>query len=328
MKAIGPGVDPIALPLAGRSLSSTGGQNTRPLVRIIVAGVERMTEDEVKLWDRYRQGDEAAREELILTYLYIVKVWAKRISRAANWANQEDLIADGIIGLIRALERFDIRMGVAFKYFARDYVRGTIFDGSELTRGLARQQEETYRKIKYAELTLTRSLQRNPTIEEVAEHTRLSVEQIKFAIDAMGVAFAGELPNIEEPAAANVVLVPRQEQAAVVQDALSRLNDREKSIIACYYWEDKSHDEIAQSHGLTVSNVIKIRQRALVKLREMLGHERTGMCDKNERRRRRVEESQAHSLDGERVDLVLRAPARPTHSGESRSASEGVLHLR
>src|SRR6266404_2786107 len=305
------------------------GRVTTPLfVRIIIAGVDRMTEDELKRWDRYRQGDQAAREELILAYLYIVKVWAKRISRAANWANQEDLIADGIIGLIKALERFDLEMGVAFKYFAKDYVRGTIFDGSELTRGLARQQEETYRKIKHAESTLTRSLQRIPTIEEVAEETALSVEQILFAIDAMGVAFAGELPGIEEPAAVSGVQLPRQEQAAVVHDALSRLSEREQSIVACYYWEDKSHKEIAKSHGLSVSNVIKIRQRAVGKLRELLGHERTGTCDKHERRRRRVEESQAHSLDGERVDLVLRAPARQTHSGQSGRPSEAVLHLR
>lgn len=287
-----------------------------------------MTEDEFKLWDRYRQGDDSAREELILAYLYLVKVWAKRISRAANWANQEDLIEDGIIGLIKALERFDLKMGVAFKYFAKDYIRGAIFDGSELTRGLARQQEETYRKIKHAESMLTRSLQRNPTIEEVAEHTHLSVEHILFAIDAMGVAFAGELPDIVEPTAISGVLLPRQEQAAVVQDALSRLSEREQSIIACYYWEDKSHDEIAQSHGLSVSNVIKIRQRAIGTLRKLLGHERTGMCDKNERRRRRVEGSQAHSLDGERIDLVLRAPARQPHSGQSRRASEAVLHVR
>lgn len=320
------------IPIACHLLQEDGSRARRvttPLfVRIIVAGEDRMTEDELKLWERYRQGDDAAREELILAYLYLVKVWAKRISRAANWANQEDLMADGIIGLIKALERFDIKMGVAFKYFAKDYVRGTIFDGSELTRGLARQQEETYRKIKHAESTLTRSLQRNPTIEEVAEHTRLSVEQIMFAIDAMGVAFAGELPDIEEPTSVCGVQLPRQEQAAVVQDALSRLSEREQSIIACYYWEDKSHDEIAQSHGLSVSNVIKIRQRAVGKLRELLGHERTGMCDKNGRRRRRVEESQAHSLDGERVDLVLRAPARQTHSGQSRRASEAVFHLR
>lgn len=297
-------------------------------MRITVAGVERMTEEELKLWDRYRQGDEAAREELILAYLYLVKVWVKRISRAANWANQEDLIEDGIIGLIRALERFDLKIGVAFKYFAKDYIRGAIFDGSELTRGLARQQEETYRKIKHAESTLMTTLQRNPTIDEVANETGLSVEQIMFAIDAMGVAFAGELPDVQEPTAVSGVQFPLQEQAAVVQNALSRLSEREQSIVACYYWDDKSHDEIAQSHGLSVSSVIKIRQRALGKLRRLLGPEKTAMCDKNERRGRQVEESQAHSLDGERVDLVLRTPARQAHSGQSRRASEGVLHLR
>jgi RNA polymerase sigma factor (sigma-70 family) len=287
-----------------------------------------MTEDELSLWERYRNGDDVAREELILAYLYLVKVLAKRISRMANWANQEDLIEEGIIGLIKALERFDPKMGVGFKYFAKDYIRGTIFDSSEITRGLARQQEESYRKIKHVESALTRTLQRNPTIEEVACETGLSVEQIMFAIDAMGVAFAEELPDAQEPSAVSRVELPPQEQAAIIQDGLSRLSEREQSIVVSYYWEDQSHDEIAQSHGLSVSNVIKIRQRAVKKLRQLLGHERTGMQDEKERFGRRVEESQAHSLDGERVDLVFRAPARQAHSGQSRLAPEAVLPLR
>jgi RNA polymerase sigma factor (sigma-70 family) len=287
-----------------------------------------MTEDELKLWERYRQGDDVAREELILAYLYLVKAWAKRITRFANWANQEDLVEEGIIGLIKAIERFDLETGVEFKYFAKDYIRGTIFDSSELTRGLARQQEEFYRKIKYVDSVLTRTLQRNPTIEEVADETGLSVEQIMFAIDAMGVAFAGELPDVQEPAAVGRVEFPRQEQAAIIQDVLARLSEREQSIVVDYYWEDQSHDDIAQSHGLSVSNVIKIRQRAVKKLRQLLGSERTGMFDENERSGRRLEETQAHSLDRERVDLVLRTPARQVHAGQSRCSSEAVLHLR
>jgi RNA polymerase sigma factor (sigma-70 family) len=287
-----------------------------------------MTEDELSLWERYHSGDDDAREELILANLYLVKIWAKRISRMANWANQEDLIEEGTIGLIKALERFDLRMGVAFKYFAKDYIRGTMFDSSELTRGLARQQEEFYRKIQHVDSALTGALQRNPTIEEVAGETGLSVDQIMFSIDAMGVAFAGELPDVQGRSAVGGVELPHQEQAAIVQDALSRLSYREQSILIYYYWEDQSHDEIAKSHGLSVSNVIKIRQRAIKKLRQLLGHERTGMYDEYGRPGRRVEESQAHSSYGERVDLVLRAPARHGHSRKSRLALEAVLPLR
>lgn len=286
-----------------------------------------MREDELDLWERYRRGDDVAREELILAYLYLVKVWAKRISRVANWANREDLIEEGIIGLIKALERFDSSMGVAFQYFAKDYIRGSIFDSSELTRGLARQQEEIYRKIKYVESALTRTHQRNPTIEEVAGETGFSIDQINFAIDAMGVAFAGEMPDAEKSSPNFGMELPGQERAAVVQDALSRLSEREQSIVIYYYWEDQSHEEIAKHHGLSVSNVIKIRQRAIKKLRQLLGQERTGTYDENERPGRRVEESQAHPLDGERIDLI-RPPARHGHSGQNRRALGAVLHLR
>ena len=234
-----------------------------------------MTENELNLWERFSRGDEPARKELILFYLPLVEEWAKRISRAASWADLKDLKQDGVMGLMKAIERFDPGRGVEFKYFARTYIRGAIFDGSELTRDLARQQEEICRKINRVEADLIKTLQRNPTVEEIAERTALTVEQIRNAVDAMGIAFAGALPDSED----HPVETPQSETAMLVRDALSQLKEREALILTYYYLEGQPPQEIAKRLGLTVSNVTKIRQRAIIKLRARLDTIREGERD-------------------------------------------------
>ncbi|MGA9773600.1 MAG: sigma-70 family RNA polymerase sigma factor [Blastocatellia bacterium] len=229
-----------------------------------------MTENELILWKRFGQGDETARKELILAYLPLVDVWAKRISRAAGWADWEDLRQNGVMGLMKAIERFDFSRGVEFIYFARPFIRGSILDSPELTRDLARQQEEICRKIKRAESELTERLQRIPSVEDIADKTGFTPEQMRNAIDAMGIAFAGAFPDSEDPASANLIETAHPDTALMVQDALSLLSERESFVIIYYYLEDQSPQEIAEKLELTVSNVTKIRQRAIIKLRGLL----------------------------------------------------------
>ncbi|MBI3649938.1 MAG: sigma-70 family RNA polymerase sigma factor [Acidobacteria bacterium] len=242
-----------------------------------------MTEAELNLWRRYGQGDETARQELILFYLPLAKFWAKQISRSAGWANGEDLRQEAVIGLMKAIEKYDLRRGVAFKNFARPYIRGAIFDSSELTRDLARQQEERYRKVKQAEPELMHTLQRLPTIAEVAAKTGLSVEQIRKAMEAVGIAFAAEFPANQDDAAAVGMLIPSPERAAILDDALAALNQRDQEIINLFYREDLTDKEIAAKLKFTVSKVAKLRQRAIKKLRERLEVNKRGGQDEDRR---------------------------------------------
>src|SRR6266513_2650329 len=118
-----------------------------------------MTADERDLWHRLRRSDDEARTQLIMLYLPLVDVLAKRLARiTGGW--WEDLRQDGIIGLIKATKRFDPDRGVPFRVFAKQYIHGAILDGSEVTRDMARRQEEIYRKFRRTEETLTHALHR------------------------------------------------------------------------------------------------------------------------------------------------------------------------
>jgi RNA polymerase sigma factor (sigma-70 family) len=198
-----------------------------------------------------------------------VDVLAKRIARITG-ANWEDLKQEGAIGLIRAIPRFDPGRGTPFRIFAKHYIYGAIFDSSELTRNMARRQDETYRRVRQIFDELAQKLQRNPTIEEVAEKTGLRIEQILNAIDARGVAFAAALPDDDVTSTLGLIESPRPERRIFLLEALASLKPREKEIIHCYYLEGQPQEEIARKLGLTVANVTKIRQRALGKLRKLL----------------------------------------------------------
>jgi RNA polymerase sigma factor (sigma-70 family) len=241
-----------------------------------------MTDDELRLWVRYGQQDETAKNELILFYLPLVDVLAKRIARSTG-ANWEDLRQDGAIGLIKAIARFDTSQGVPFRAYAKSYICGAIFDSSVLTRDMTRRQEEIYRKIRQTEDELTKTLLRNPTIEEVAEKAGLTIEQIRNALDARSVAFAASFPATEDPPASGMIETPRPERTIFLLEALVHLNAREQEIIRLYYWEDQPHEEIARKLGLTESNVTKIRQRAIGKLRKRLDVKPKGGQDEDRR---------------------------------------------
>lgn len=228
-----------------------------------------MTEAERSLWERHGQQDAPVQKELILFYLPLVDIQARRIARSTG-ANWEDLRQDGAIGLIKAIARFDPGQGVPFRAFARSYICGAIFDSSELTRDMARRQDEIYRKVRQTEAEMAQTLQRTPTMAEVAAQAGLTIEQIGNAIDARSVAFADALPDTDDAPVLGRREAPQPERTIFLLEALAQLRPREQEILQSYYWEDQPHEEIARKLGLSVSNVTKIRQRAIGKLRELL----------------------------------------------------------
>ena len=252
-----------------------------------------MTEAELDLWERY----ETARKNLILFYLPVIDGLAKYIARSTGRANWEDLRQDGVIGLMKAIARFDLSQGVPFRAFAKQYIRGAILDSPELTRDMTRRQEEIYRKIRRAEDTLTKTLQRNPTIEEIAEKTNLTIEQIQNALDARGLAYAGEFPNDDDLSPAGAALMPRPENLILIEEAFAHLSETEQTIIRLHYLEDMPHEKIAEQLEIIPAEVTKIRQRAigkvaktcqraLGKLRKQLDVKVKGGQDENRRSRK------------------------------------------
>jgi RNA polymerase sigma factor (sigma-70 family) len=233
-----------------------------------------MKDDELDLWKRYGQGDEDARETLILNYLYLVKIQVLRISKKVFWASREDLMQEGVKGLIAALEKYNPESGNEFAAYARKFIRGAVFRNPEVIRDLTRYQYENHRKVKDIHDALMREWGRKPNIDEIVERSGLTADQVINALNASSIAFAQGFTDYDMESTVSQSAVEIEEERILIREAFSLLSKQTGLILVEHYWNGLSDREIAEKFEMKVDTVKKCRQRAINKLRTLLEAER------------------------------------------------------
>ena len=239
--------------------------------------------DKVLLRRYHEQGDLAAREQLIEQYLSLVRSLARRY--AYRGEQLDDLVQIGSIGLIKAIDRFDINRGVELTTYATPNIIGEIKRhfrdrgwAVRVPRGL---QELNVRLSKLIE-QLTVQLGRSPTIPELAKVAGVEEELVVEAIES-GRAYStvslstgggqdeeGELDPLdslgsEEPQ------YEVSEDRAMLAPGLKALDERERLIIHLRFFKGLTQSQIAQQVGISQMHVSRLIRRALERIREEIG---------------------------------------------------------
>jgi RNA polymerase sigma factor for flagellar operon FliA len=245
------------------------------------------------LWRRYRTaGDERARERLVVAYSPLVKYVAGRLaSGLPTHVEAADLISYGLIGLISAIERFEPDREIKFETYAIPRIKGAIIDELRALDWVPRSVRARARAIERANVKLEHRLHRAPTDEEMAAELEITPEDFHDAliqISTSTIAALDELWTVSDTSGDQVSLLdtlqdPEAPDPAEVMDeseledrvadAIARLPEREKLVIALYYYENLTLREIGEVLDVTESRISQLHTKAVLRLRSRLGEE-------------------------------------------------------
>jgi RNA polymerase sigma factor FliA len=242
------------------------------------------------MWRRYKgTGDRHARERLVVAYSPLVKYVSGRMaSGLPAHVDEADLISYGLIGLINAIERFDIEREIKFETYAITRIKGAIIDELRSLDWVPRSVRARAREIERANAKLEHKLQRAPTDDEMALELGMSVQEFHDAllqISNSTVAALDELWSVSDSSGDQVSLLDTltdenaPDPAAVmdqtdlkdrVAEAIARLPERERLVVALYYYENLTLREIGEVLGVTESRVSQLHTKAVLRLRSRL----------------------------------------------------------
>ncbi len=236
-----------------------------------------------ELFRRYQQEhDEAARDELVSMYLNLVKYLASRFRNRGEPI--DDLIQVGTIGLIKAIDRFDIDREVEFTTYATPTIVGELkryFRDKGWAIKVPRRLQELSFRINQAIDALTQRHQRSPTIIEIADYLGVTPEEVLEAMESSEaynfVSLEGdrsqdgqETFSILEYIGKDDEILALVEDRAALLHALKELSPQEQRVLYLRFFQGLTQTDIAQELGISQMQVSRLLRRTLRTLREHL----------------------------------------------------------
>ena len=241
--------------------------------------------EEKKLWELYkRTGRSELQEKIVLKYLKLVHFLSNRLVRfTTSSLDKDDLYSAGVIGLLEAIERFDLEKNVEFKTYATLRIKGAIIDEIRRFDWVPRTVRKKSKLLDATVHKLFSELDRLPTDEEIANDLDVTIEEYYQLTDNIGPLYLSSLDNVYDTDKGEQSLneMISDEQIAEVEEnkrimrenlasGIQDLPERERLVITLYYYENLNLKEIGTVLDVSESRVSQIHSSAISKLRTVL----------------------------------------------------------
>ena len=242
--------------------------------------LQTLKSDEVtQLLRQAKDGDAQAREKLIYGNLRLVlSVVQKFLNRGEN---VDDLFQVGCIGLMKAIDNFDINQPVRFSTYGVPMIVGEIRrylrDNSAIR--VSRSMRDTAYKVLQAREKLMENSQREPTVEQIAQYLEIPREDVVFAMDAIVDPVSLYEPIYSDGGDAICVMDQVKDtdntdenwiEQLALKEAIFRLNDRERHILAMRFYEGKTQMEVSAEIGISQAQVSRLEKGAIAAIKKRL----------------------------------------------------------
>lgn len=226
-----------------------------------------------------KKGDNEAMNKLIELNLPLVASISKKfLNRGYEY---EDIFQIGSIGLVKAINNFDLNFNVKFSTYAVPMIIGEIkrFLRDDGMIKVSRNVKSLARKIHFYKEELTNKLKRSPTIDELAEYAGVEKEEIVFAIESSN-TLQYLYDTIHQDDGAPVLLIDKLSEKGsedtnliekiALKDALRSLDEKARQIIMLRYFKDKTQVQVAKMLGISQVQVSRIEKKVLLQMKKKL----------------------------------------------------------
>ena len=231
-----------------------------------------------ELLRKVKNGDTEAREEFINGNLRLVLSVIQRFQNRGE--NADDLFQIGCVGLIKALDNFDLNQNVQFSTYAVPMIIGEIRrylrDNNPIR--VSRSVRDLAYKSLQAKERLTKETGKEPTIEQISKVLEIDKEEIAFSLDAIQDPVSLQEPiykdgsenlYIEDPLRDNKNIDEKWAENLTIAQALAKLNKREKDIIARRFFDGRTQMEVAEEIGISQAQVSRLEKDAINRIRKV-----------------------------------------------------------
>ena len=245
--------------------------------------------NEAEVWQCVVKGDMDARQKMIKQYVYLVKYVLNRLVTHPHLDQDvldfDDLFSAGSIGLINAVDKFDPGREVKFITYAIPRIRGAIIDELRAIDWLPRSLRQKVNKLQNTYAQLENQLLRPAKDEEVSSHMGLTLDDLRDLLSsasrAVVLSLDEELRLSDEsrttrgdqavrPEHTSRDLLAREEMIEILKSSIQGLPEKERLVVAMYYYDDMTFKEIGKVLSVTESRVCQLHTKAMTRLRARL----------------------------------------------------------